>query len=336
MGAERSIMDKLMCTIAILVFSFIEFWCSIALCIQRDEILSKDCEDEYAWAVGAGLISCVLAVVLILLNKFKPALLEGIVGMIMAGVMFAIWICCVAACTFDKPFAPGGLTAATTGITRDVNIAGNGYFATWLSLIFSGILLMQSIPQAAAAEKGAGALDFNKKMLAGIAFASLLEMWHAAKVCDDSAYKCEEMIAWGVAAGAIGLIVSLFWGLITKFVVSLDAHTKWVAILLTAFWIAAVVTLTMPNGEKTCNNKGNCGLFLSVSNGFVGTWVALCLSLVLTASCFGVDVAGTGGSDGGTATGHSHSHSTTTTTTTTTTETTAKSETGVEVNETRN
>merc|ERR1712159_748759 len=275
MGPNDSTMDKLMCTIAILVFFFIEFWCSIALCIQRDEILSKDCEDEYAWAVGAGLISCVLAVVMILLNKFKPALLEGIVGMIMAGVMFAIWICCVAACTFDKPFAPGGLTAATTGITRDVNIAGNGYFATWLSLIFSGILLMQSIPQA--------------------------------------------------AAGAIGLIVSLFWGLITKFVVSLDAHTKWVAILLTAFWIAAVVTLTMPNGEKTCNNKGNCGLFLSVSNGFVGTWVALCLSLVLTASCFGVDVAGTGGSDGGTATGHSHSHSTTTTTTTTTTETTAKS-----------
>ena len=68
-------------------------------------------------------------------------------------------------------------------------------------------------------------------------------MWHAAKVCDDSAYKCEEMIAWGVAAGAIGLIVSLFWGLITKFVVSLDAHTKWVAILLTAFWCAAVCAL---------------------------------------------------------------------------------------------
>lgn len=90
----------------------------------------------------------------------------------------------------------------------------------------------------------------------------------------------------------------------------------------------------MPNGEKSCSsNDYYCkGLFLTVSNGFLGSWVALCLSLVLTASCFGVDVGGDGGSAGAQGSGHSHSHTTTTTTSSSTT----KSETGVEANETRN
>jgi len=334
MGAPHpATMDKLMCLAGILVFSFIEMWCSIAICVQLDNY-SADCEDEYAWAIVAGLVSTVFCIVLLILSKVKPDLLEGIVGMILAALMFGIWIAAVAVCTFDKPYAPG--PTATTSTWVNVNQAGNGYFATWLALCFSGVFVLQAIPAAAAAaEKGGGALDFNKKMLLGIAFASLVEMWHAAKICDDSD-KCERMLAWGVAAGAIGLIISLFWCIITKFVVSLDAHTKWVAVVLTAFWVSAVVTLTMPNGEKSCSsNDYYCkGLFLTVSNGFLGSWVALCLSLVLTASCFGVDVGGDGGSAGAQGSGHSHSH--TTTTTTTTSSSTTKSETGVEANETRN
>lgn len=74
-------------------------------------------------------------------------------------------------------------------------------------------------------------------------------MWHAAKICDDSD-KCERMLAWGVAAGAIGLIISLFWCIITKFVVSLDAHTKWVAVVLTAFWVSAVLCTTLSHQAK--------------------------------------------------------------------------------------
>merc|ERR1711981_699244 len=201
MGAPHpATMDKLMCLAGILVFSFIEMWCSIAICVQLDNY-SADCEDEYAWAIVAGLVSTVFCIVLLILSKVKPDLLEGIVGMILAALMFGIWIAAVAVCAFDKPYAPG--PTATT--------------STWVALCFSGVFVLQAIPAAAAAaEKGGGALDFNKKMLLGIAFASLVEMWHAAKICDDSD-KCERMLAWGVAAGAIGLIISLFWCIITKF-----------------------------------------------------------------------------------------------------------------------
>merc|ERR1711959_487806 len=111
-----------------------------------------------------------------------------------------------------------------------------------------------------------GQLDLSKKLLLGLLGFSVIELWHAAEIC-DSATHCEGMLGWGVAAGAVSTFIALVWGLVSHFVEGMDAHTKWVALFLALWWIAAVCSLTMPNNSKNCGNNLYCqGLFLDVSN----------------------------------------------------------------------
>jgi len=309
---------------AILVLSFIECWAAIAYCAQRDDWGSKDCDKEWAWAVCVGLLSAILSLVMLLLLKFKPELMAGKVSTVLIFILFAMWIAGMAVCTFDKPFAPGpGSSSTASSSTYSANVAGNGYFATWLALAFSTVLLLDAVPQIGAS--GAN-VDMKKKMLAGVFFMGLIELWHSSRVCDDD-NDCEGMLAWGVAAGAIGCAVSLIWAILTQFVASLDDHTKFVAGFLTVWWLCAVCSLTMPNKESSCSSGDTyCqGLFLDVSNGFIGCWGALLLSVVLTAECFGLQVVGESSGTSSsttttttttskevnvtaTASGHSHSH----------------------------
>jgi hypothetical protein len=312
-------MDSLVCVAALLIFSFIEMWCAIAYCVQRDNY-SKDCDGHFAFAVALGLVSCLLCAAVICLMKFKPEMLEGVVGMVVSAFSFAWWFAGVAVCTFDDPFNPDATATERLGTyTHNANIAGNGYFATWLSVIFSALYMGNSIPQMKdMADKAAGAFDQNGKFCFMVLFASVVELWAAAKACDDT--DCDDMTKWGVAAGAGSTLIALVWLLILKFVTSLAQHTKFVGLALTVWWCAAVVTLTMPNGEKTCDANAKCGLFLQVGNGFLGTWVALVASLLLTASGFGVmdEPAEDGASHSHSHSHHSHTTSTTTTTTVTT------------------
>eukprot|EP00656_Telonema_subtile_P025285 TRINITY_DN2736_c0_g1_i2.p1 TRINITY_DN2736_c0_g1~~TRINITY_DN2736_c0_g1_i2.p1 ORF type:complete len:241 (-),score=40.08 TRINITY_DN2736_c0_g1_i2:286-1008(-) len=187
----------------------------------------------------------------------------------------------------EKPFAP-------SGGSQSYGVAGNGYFATWMAMVGSSLLFFCHVtPVADIMKKVFGELDDTKKMLLAIFLASLLEMWHAARICDEDSH-CEGMLAWGVSAGAISSGLILIFVLLLKFVPSMQPHAKFFAAFLALWWIAAVCTLTMPNGEKSCStNDRYCqGLFLSASNGFFGTWVAMILSVVLTGQLFGVSIPG--------------------------------------------
>merc|ERR1712072_1133857 len=174
-------MNPLASIAALFTLSFIEMWCAIAYCVQLDDV-NKDCEDKWAFAVVLGLFSALVCVGFGLMIKFKPAMANGMVGMIMAGLLFAWWVAGVAVSTFDLPFAPGS-SENTSGTYA--NIAGNGYFAVWGAVIASGSLLVSLIPAAqAAAAQGAGA-GMNEKFIFMVAFASVIELWHSAKLCDD-------------------------------------------------------------------------------------------------------------------------------------------------------
>lgn len=324
-------LSKVFLIVAILVASFIEFWSAIALCIKKDDgqlsTYNTDCEEEWAWAVFAGLFGCVTCIVLLVLNKFKAELLDGVVGWICYFLLFANWFITVAVCTMKLPFAPQG-NFVTVGHTY--GDAGNGYFACWMAFTFATILFFSFVtPLANICTKVFGNLDETKKMLFLILAASGLEMWHAARICDDSTH-CVKMLAWAVSAGAMSTILIAIFLVLLNFVAAVANFTKFFAAFLAMWWLAAVCTLTMYNGNSSSDCDSDdpycVGVFLAASNGFFGTWVAMIGSVILTAQQFGVEVPGFTQQEGGptgakaeggalatkadepTAPGHEHTH----------------------------
>jgi hypothetical protein len=301
MGLD-ALVDKTVAVWAIALGSFIEMWAAAAYCDIRNDDWS-DCKDEWAWAVCAGVISLVLVIVILVLMKFKPDLVEGIFGQVLYVIIFGIWIVTVAICTFEKPFAPGP-TGYGYG-SGNWGYAGNGYFATWMCCIFSFILIIEGVPfLASILSKVFGSLDDSKRMLLWVWCGSFIEMWHSARICDKSWY-CEGMLAWGVSAGAISAGLILIFFILGKFVPAVDAQLKWFALFLALWWVAAVCTLTMPSdachGASPCLDKDTykAGLFLEASNGFFGTWAAMVWAVILATKQFGVAMPGSGGGGGG-------------------------------------
>jgi len=275
----------------LLLGSFIEMWAAAAICDILNEDIS-DCKDNPAWAVAVGVISLFLMIIVAILLKCKPDLVEGIFGQIIFILVFAIWVVGVAICTFESPFAPG-----PKGY-QDYGYAGNGFFATWLCFGFSGILMVIAVPIIGNVfAKGFGSLDDARKYLLVIFTASVIEMWHAARVCDKAPY-CTGMLAWGVAAGSVAAGLILIWALLLNFVPSVAGANKFFAVFLALWWTAAICSLTMPNDATNCDKDIFCrGLFLDVSNGFIGCWIAMGTAVFWAAAEFGL-VAGAAGGGG--------------------------------------
>lgn len=294
-------MDKKLALAAVTLGSFIEMWAAAAYCDQFNDSI-HDCEDEWAWAVACGAISLIICIVLIICMKFKPDIVEGIVGQICYVLLFCLWTAGVAVCTFQKPFAPGpqGINWNGSAQTGNYGVAGNGYFATWLAFVFSIVLVIVGVPPIAGLlEPVFGSLDDAKKMMMGIFFASIVEMWHAARVCDNS-WKCKGMLAWGVSAGAISAGLILIFVILLKFVPAVKGFTKFFALFLCLWWLAAVCSLTMPSDTHCDWDDYYCkGLFLDASNGFFGCWVAMIFAIIFTCDEFGVSPGGGGGGGGG-------------------------------------
>merc|ERR1711988_1354124 len=305
---EAMAMDKLQCGAALILCSIIEMWVASVYCDGHTYynpgtsviITSKttnDCDGMWAWAVAVGVISLVFSSVYTFLAKMKPELAEGIPGYALATFLFLLWICGAAVGTYWKPFAPG------PGGGDRYGIAGNGFFATWGGVVFSGMLVIQIPPVADLLSKFFGAIDETKKIMMALFGSSMVEMWHAAEVCDDDAH-CEGMLGWGVAVGVVGVIVTLVWGLVSHFVPNLAAYTKFVPLFLVAWWLSAVLSLTMPNNATDCGNDTYCqGLFLDVSNGFIGTWGSLGLSVWLAIEAWSFALAEKEGETDGKPTG---------------------------------
>lgn len=281
----------------VLLGSFVEMWAAIAICAQLDNgsgaaygTSSRDCHGKFAWAVACGLIGLLLAATLVVLGKFKATLLDGCVGWIMYGVLFFLWGVGMVVGTMEAPFAPSGSSV----FSNSYGVAGNGYVGTWMALFFSTLLFFgHAKPVTELMKKVFGDMNTSNKLLLAIFLASVVEFWHAARICDD-VDQCKGMLAWGVSVGILSCFYIVAFVLLVRFVPSFKDYVKFFGAFIALWWIVAVCTLTMPNGEESCSG-GNyfCqGLFLSASNGFFGTWVAMLLSVVLTAQLFGLELPG--------------------------------------------
>lgn len=305
----------------VFIAGFCEFWSAIAVCVNRDSYFNRNkgghtykCEDEEAWAVAFGAISCVLVITTVIVGRFCS---NAIVEQVIAVILFLGWFCVMAVCTMQQPFAPtggGGGTPLRRDIQNGKNFGsghdGNGYYGTWISLAASIPYMLEAVPTIKSLYSQAeGAATTSKQLLMVVAFASIIEMWHAARICDEHD-TCEGMLMWGWIAGAVGGLVALIFALVPP----AAPFIKYGSIFLTIWWVCAVLSLTMPGSRNVadCGKDTYCnGLFLYSSNGFFGAWVAL----IASSAVFGLTAGGVFSCIG--VGGGSRTTSSTTTTTTT-------------------
>ena len=108
-------MDKKLALAAVTLGSLIEMWAAAVNCDTWNDNI-HDCKDEEAWAVACGAISLIICIVLAICMKFKPDIVEGIVGQICFFLLFCLWVAGMAVGTFQRPFSPGPMS---TGEHRD-------------------------------------------------------------------------------------------------------------------------------------------------------------------------------------------------------------------------
>merc|ERR1712216_133453 len=188
MGVEERIMgdgggltSKKPYIVVIVIASLLELWYAAVICDNINDSMS-DCKKEPAWAVACGAISLVFMIVILALAQFASGQADGVPGQILLALTWIIWLCGVGAYTFGS--AKGGLATAQI-------VANNGWFGTWICFITCTILILDIPTVKGLVDKVVGAMD-NKKYMAIVGLASLVVMWHAAKVCDDQT-ECKKM-----------------------------------------------------------------------------------------------------------------------------------------------
>lgn len=273
--------SKLEYQAVILLATFLELWASIAICddLNPGGASLDNCKNDYAFAVSVGVISFVFYLALLLMDKFCSSVSEGIAGQILILIGFLLWMCCVAACTFGDPFGN----------------CNNGYWATWLATVAAAMYVKDECKfLQGILGQAEGAAATSPMALNALGFASLIEMWAAAYICNNGTYTygsgssggggCEtNMNAWGVACGCISLVLVLVVAIGGNFVPAIKDAGKYFGIFFLLWWICGILTLTM-------QNKSNYGIFLTPSNGFFGCWAALVFSIKYCADGWGVEV----------------------------------------------
>jgi hypothetical protein len=286
--------------------SFIEMWAAATLC-DNTSTYKDGCGDSYlAWAVACGTISAFVCLVLTIMSVAGcGGIVDGVVGQVIALLLFIWWFAGVGTITMESPFTKGT----------------NGFFGTWIALIASGALVVEADPFGIASKiaGAAGGADGGQKMLLGIGLCSLILMWHSAVLCDNGQcgdYYTNAYVAWGVACGAISLFLCILF-----MIPAIAGFLKFGSIFFAIWWIAAMVTLTMNNSNwNKDDGHVDHAPFTTVCNGFVACWIGMFASLMLFGEHWGGSVASAAGVGGGSGGGGT----TTTTTTTTTHEESAK------------
>lgn len=257
-------------------------WAAAAICDNLNTGWSA-CKDKYAWAVACGAISlfvCIVMTILFLCSAGNAQKANPFVAVF----LFLLWGAGVGVCTFWLPFGTAG-----GGYGIGVGNYANGYFGTWISFITSVKYMVSAVPQVASA-MDKGPKDSGSSLVIIIFFASVTEMWAAAVICDTYHWVntgCSDLPAWGVSVGAISAIICLIVIVLPMVgVQSLSGGMpmKIISVLLLVLWIVGAATLTF--AYKSGGNSRNYGawgygMFTSVGNGYLGTWVSLFASFVL-------------------------------------------------------
>jgi len=138
-------MDRETLLVLLTASSVIEFGSAAELCD-----LTSYCGGRVGFAVAVGVISFLAAGFFLAMSKFGPIALDGL-EVYFAGFLTLWWICGAAVNTGPRGRPSSGVDqhipfhSCTFCCLGAFPVTGNGYLASWASLILSGIWLRQEI-----------------------------------------------------------------------------------------------------------------------------------------------------------------------------------------------
>jgi len=231
---------------------------SITVLVQGSIACTGYCDGKTAYAITAGAISLVVA--LLVFARFARH------TRLVAYLLVAWWTAGVCTFTFFGPFKS----------------VGNGYLASWTGLFASILILRQTAPsdveKAEAFLKGIADSPRDVLLRHILLFGSVVVLWASSVTCSQME-SCEGEVAWAVACSTVSVVVMIPYHTPLRAKLN-DCINKGVMGFLSAWWIAGVVTMT---GK---------GPFTSAGNGFFGAWVCLAMVLCLTMDAFQQQLGG--------------------------------------------
>jgi len=215
------------------------------------------CEHDEAldWAIACSCISLIVTIIYLLGLRFTGGLMS-VWAQFFAIFFLVWWTLGVGILTFDKPYT----------------VASNGYLSSWVAWFMSFYFCIQTVSAVGNAWSKAVGTDNERFAFGVIIIGSIIELIAGSVLC-ATAPKCEDKVAFSVAAGVVSFIVSILY-LITGEVFPLMPAS----IFMFIWWSISTWILTF----------GRHAPFYLVGNGYLSTWICFIASLYLFHVGFGL------------------------------------------------
>mmetsp|Transcript_18175 Transcript_18175/g.28475 ORF Transcript_18175/g.28475 Transcript_18175/m.28475 type:complete len:324 (-) Transcript_18175:49-1020(-) len=210
---------------------------------------------QLGWAVACGVISFVVLIAFVVLEKMRPELTEKF-GSTLFGFLTLWWVFAVGFLTGSSGDYKNSNSCPTDERISVFAETNNGYFAVWVTFSSCFYYFYLCAPNLATSIEGK---EFANGLVT-VSFASLVEFCAAADI--------ETSDGWAIACGLIGFVVAFLQMILRSYA---PAHSRKTApvvgIFLVIWWTFGVGFITSGNGPffNTCCER---------ANGYFSTWVS--------------------------------------------------------------
>eukprot|EP00403_Amphidinium_massartii_P027775 CAMPEP_0178389424 /NCGR_PEP_ID=MMETSP0689_2-20121128/10109_1 /TAXON_ID=160604 /ORGANISM="Amphidinium massartii, Strain CS-259" /LENGTH=526 /DNA_ID=CAMNT_0020009873 /DNA_START=91 /DNA_END=1671 /DNA_ORIENTATION=- len=197
----------------------------------------------FIWALVCSVVSTIMCIVLLLIDV-KANVMK------FAAIFLLVWWAAGTACmTVESPFP----------------YTGNGYFGSWMALIFSWLLAVNYFPALKNAEEKLAA--GGSQLVALLTLASFVVFAQTLWLIIDDDRDSGEVI-WVLICSAVSLLIMVLLH-ISAVSDKLSSHFALIAVFLFVWWCVGwfIATFDEP--------------YVGTGNGFFGCWVALITSAML-------------------------------------------------------
>jgi len=228
--------------------------------LADSSMLLNDChimceEASLSWAIACSCISLIVSIVYLLGLRFTGGLMS-VWAQFFAIFFLVWWTFGVGIITFDKPYT----------------VASNGYLSSWVAWFMSFYFCIQTVSAVGNAYSKAVGSDNERFAIGVIIVGSIIELIAGSVLC-AKAPKCEDKVAFSVAAGVVSFIVSILY------LISGEVFPLMPASIFMFIW------WTISTGILTFGDKAP---FYLVGNGYLSTWICFIASLYLFHVGFGL------------------------------------------------
>jgi len=232
---------------------------SVVLLVDSSMLLNnchiKCDEASLNWAIACSCISLIVSIIYLLGLRFTAGLMS-VWAQLFAIFFLVWWTLGVGIITFDKPYT----------------VASNGYLSSWVAWFMSFYFCIQTVSAFGKAYSKAVGSDNERFAIGVIIIGSIIELIAGSVLC-GKAPKCEDEVAFSVAAGVVSFIVCILY------LISGEVFPLMPASIFMFIW------WTISTGILTFGDKAP---FYLVGNGYLSTWICFIASLYLFHVGFGL------------------------------------------------